>query len=220
MISADNLAAIAAEGGRILSFVRIDPDRRVPHYPTWTLRDLITHVASIHARTAVICRTLPQQSCPPIALPLGRDPCDWYEETLPAMIEALRDVGPEAEGWTLFPDRRVSTWERRMVVETGVHRWDAQEAIEQPEPLWPIVASHGLDEFSDLWLPRLGNVPTLKVEAVDLGRTWTFGPGEPFAIVKGTGSDIYLRLMARPGAALPPEWEAAVDSVPTPAGAA
>lgn len=220
MISPDNLAAIAAEGGRLLGFVRIDPDRRVPHYPNWTLRDLITHVASIHARTAVICRTLPQESFPPIALPDGREPGDWFEETLPVMIEALRDVDPEAEGWTLFPDRRVSTWERRMVIETGVHRWDAQDAIEQAEPLLPIVAGHGLDEFSDLWLPRLKDVPTLKVESTDLERTWTFGPGDPQATVQGTGSDIYLRLMARGKVSLPVAWEVAVDRVPTPAGAA
>ena len=219
MISADNLAAIASEGERIIAFARRDPDRRVPQYPRWTLRDLITHVASIHARTALICTSLVQERCPPVELPRGQDPCDWYEETLATMIEALRDLDPEAQGWTLFADRQVSTWERRMVIETGVHRWDAQDAIEAPEPLPPIVAMHGLDEFSHLWLPRLGRVPTLRVEATDLARSWTYGAGQPQATVAGTGSGIYLRLMARGETRLPPEWEAAVDAVPPPPGA-
>jgi len=218
MISGDNLAVIAAEGERLLAIVRRDPDRRVPQYPNWTLRDLITHVASIHARTAFICRTLPQESGSPMTLPEGRDPCEWYAETLPAMIEALHDLDPAAEGWTLFTDRRVSTWERRMVVETGVHRWDAEGAFGTPEPLLPRVATHGLEEFSDLWLNRLGDVPTLEVEAIDLKRSWRFGTGEPAYRVVGTASDIYLRLMARGDMRLPLPWEVAVAGMPTPAG--
>jgi uncharacterized protein (TIGR03083 family) len=220
MISAQNLEAIEAEGERILAYVRRDPDRPVPHYPKWTLRDLVTHVASIHARTALVCTALPQDGSPPIELPDGLDPCDWFAQTLRSMLEALRVLDPEAQGWTLFSDRRVSTWERRMVIETGVHRWDAQSASEAPEPLLPIVARHGLDEFSDLWLPRLGDVPTLRVEATDLGQAWTYGAGRPQATAQGTASDIFLRLMARPGVVLPVAWADAVDLVPTPPGAA
>jgi uncharacterized protein (TIGR03083 family) len=184
------------------------------------LRDLVTHVASIHARTAFVCTALPQAGGSPIEPPDGLDPCDWFAQTLPSMLEALRILDPEAEGWTLFPDRRVSTWERRMVIETGIHRWDAQSASEAPEPLLPIVARHGLDEFSDLWLPRLGDVPTLCVEATDLGQTWTYGTRRSEATVQGTASDLYLRLMARPGVSLPEAWATAVDQMPTPTGAA
>ncbi len=155
-----------------------------------------------------------------MTLPEGRDPCDWYAETLPAMIEALRDVDPGALGWTLFSDRRVSTWERRMVIETGVHRWDAQMRSRSRShccPSWP-----DMDSRSSVTCgcPRLGDVPTLAVEVVDLGGTWIFGDGEPRFRVTGTASDIYLRLMARGAVRLPAPWEAAVDAMPTPQGAA
>jgi len=211
------LAAIESEGTRLLGFASRAPERSVPHYPNWTLRDLVSHAASIHARTTVICTTLPQARCSPVRLPAGRDPFDWYAETLPEMVEALRSADDDAEVWTLYEDPRLRTWQRRMLIETGVHRWDAQQAVEEPDPLLPIVTSSGLDEFRELWLPRLGAVPGLEVTATDLGRSWQFGHGEPVSSVSDSASNLYLRLMARPGASLPPMWEAAVDAVPTPA---
>ena len=219
MPEADSLAAILSEGRRLVEYVRQDPDRLVPHYPSWTLRDLIAHVASIHARTTTICRTLPQAHFPVPELPVGREATDWFEQNLSEMIEALREVDPEAHAWTLFEDPRVGSWERRMVVETGVHRWDAQQAVEEPDPLIAVVATHGLEEFEDLWLPKLGDLPTLEVVATDLGRSWVFGTGKPAAMVSGNASDVYLRLLARPGVGLPAEWESAIDALPTPAGA-
>ena len=105
-----------------------------------------------------------------------------------------------------------------MVIETGIHRWDAQQGFEDPAPLLPIVATSGLDEFTGMWLPRLGDLPTLEVIAADLDRSWRFGGGDPIASVAGTASNLFLRLMARSGAELPPEWETAVDGLTTPAG--
>ena len=113
-----------------------------------------------------------------------------------AMVEALRDADPDLELWSLVPERTARAWERRMVIETGIHRWDAQSAFEDPDPLPPIVAAHGLDEFADLWLPRLGPVPVLEVTASDLGRSWRFGEGDASSWITGPASDLYLRLMA------------------------
>jgi hypothetical protein len=84
-----------------------------------------------------------------------------------------------------------------------------------PDPLPPLVARHGLDEFADLWLPRLGTVPVLEVTAHDLGTSWRFGSGKPVATVSGSASELVLRLMSRPGPRLPAEWERAVDGLPT-----
>ncbi len=217
MTSPERLACISSEGSQLLGYARRDPDRVVPQYPSWTLRDLVAHLACIHARTATICTSLPQQRSPTPPLPESRDPVDWFEETLPAMVAALGDADTDAEVWTLTPERRIGAWERRMLVETGVHRWDAQQALETPDPLVPLVATSGLDEFADLWLPRLGDVPTLELTAYDLGRSWLFGPGRPIVSATGSASDLYLRLMARPGAQLPTEWQVAVDGLASPA---
>jgi hypothetical protein len=69
-----------------------------------------------------------------------------------------------------------------------------------------------------MWLPRLGDLPALELVATDLGRSWHFGTGEPSRSVSATASELFLRLMSRPGARLPDEWEAAVDSLDSPAG--
>jgi len=217
MSEPQDLAIIEREGRRIIELGWHEPDRVVPQYPTWRLRDLVIHVAGIHGRTAVICRTLPAERIPTPRLPKGRDAFDWAEKQLDTMLECLRTADGEAEVWTLVPDPRLAFWERRMVIETGVHQWDAQSAVEDPGPLLPIVASHGLDEFADLYLPSLGDVPAIRLVATDLARSWTYGDGEPAATIEGTASDLYLRLMSRPGTSLPLEWEQAVDALRSPA---
>jgi len=213
----DDLTAIEHEGRRIIDFGRHAPDTAVPQYPTWTLRDLVVHVGGVHGRTTAICRTLPQARIPTPEPPGGTDPFDWAGAQLSGMLEALRSADPDAEVWTFVSSPRLAFWGARMVIETGVHRWDAQGAVEDPEPLQPLVATHGLDEFSALYRPRLGEVPTIELAATDIDRAWRFGDGDPAARVEGTASDLYLRLMSRPGVALPAAWEQAVDSLGSPA---
>jgi uncharacterized protein (TIGR03083 family) len=213
-----HLEAISTEGRRLLNFARRDLERVVPQYPTWTLRGLVTHTASIHARTIAVCSSLPQDRIPAPELPPGRGPLAWYAETLSAMVAAFRSADPHAEVWFFTADRTIGAWERRMLIETGVHRWDAQQALEDPDPLLPVVAESGLDEFGDMWLPRFGDLPALHVRATDIGRSWTFGRGNAGPPITGSASDIYLRLMSRPGVRLPAEWAAAVDGAGTPTG--
>lgn len=214
----EQLDTITTEGQRLLDFAARDLDQIVPQYPTWTLRDLVIHTASIYARTVTVCATLPQERIPAPHLPAGRDPLDWFRKSVSALVDAFSGTDPKAEVWFMTPDRSVGAWRRRMVIETGVHRWDAQQALEDPEPLLPFVAVSGLDEFGDMWLPRLGDLPTLEVTATDLGRSWKYGSGEPSTVAAGTASELYLRLMARPGASLPSHWETAVDGLAPPAG--
>lgn len=212
------LEAIRTEGQRLLGFARRDPARIVPQYPTWTLLDLVTHTASIHARTIAVCTSLPQDRIPAPELPPGREPLDWYADTLTGMLAAFEHTDPEKAVWFLTADRTVGAWIRRMLIETGVHRWDAQQAHEAPDPLLPLVAESGLDEFGAMWLPRLGDLPGLELTATDLQRSWTFGSGTSATAITGTASNLYLRLMARPGARLPTEWETRIDALPSPAG--
>lgn len=211
------LEAISTEGQRLLDFARRDPARVVPQYPTWTLLDLVTHTASIHARTIAVCTSLPQDRIPAPELPPGREPLDWYAETLAGMLAAFEHTDPETTVWFFTADRTVGAWERRMLIETGVHRWDAQQAHEDPDPLLLVVAENGLDEFGDMWLPRFGDLPALHITATDIGRSWTFGKGTAGSPITAAASDIYLRLMGRPGVHLPAEWTTAVDGAATPA---
>ena len=133
------------------------------------------------------------------------------------MLIALEQSDPATPVWGFWPDSSIGLWEQRMVVETGVHRWDADQAFGVEGGLNGTVALAGLEEYARMWLPRLGDVPTIEVIAEDLGRRWAYGEGMPAATVSGTASDIYLRLMSRPSSLdLPPAWAAAVDSLEPP----
>lgn len=219
MLSAENLAAIESEGRRLGEAVRREPERPVPQYPGWTLADLASHTASMHGRTILICTDLPSERIAAPQLPDGKDPVKWYEEILEEMLQVLEAADPEAPVWAFSSAPKVGFWERRMVIETGIHRWDAYQALGDADPLTSRVAEAGLDEFGEMWVPRLGDtsLPAMAVEASDLTRSWVYGEGEPQVAVTGTASDIYLRLMSRQSAVeLPADWAAAVEGLPPP----
>ena len=211
-----DLTALEYEAWRIIEFGRLAPDRAVPQYPTWTLSDLVVHVAGVHGRTAAICHELPQERISRPRLPEGADPFEWAAVQLSDMLDGLANADPSAEVWTFVDDHSLRFWVRRMVVETGVHRWDADSSSGEPEPLLDRVARHGLDEFDQLYLPRLEGVSPILLHATDLDRSWRMGDGDPTAVVEDTASLLFLRLMSRPGATLPTSWETAVDALAPP----
>lgn len=217
MLSAENLASIESEGRRLGDYAVRDRERLVPQYPEWTIADLVEHTGSIHARTTLIVKELPVDRISAPTLPEGRDVAEWYVENLEGMLAALRAADPDTPCWGFGSAPCVGFWETRMVIETGVHRWDAAQAFEEEDRLIDNVARTGLDEFDDMWLPRLDDVAPLTVVATDMDRSWTFGEGDPAEIIEGTASDLYLRLVARPSpVTLPPDWAAAVDGLPPP----
>jgi uncharacterized protein (TIGR03083 family) len=133
------------------------------------------------------------------------------------MLVALEEADPETPCWAFGPRQNLGFWERRMVIETGIHRWDAYQALGEESSLTDLVATSGLDEFGDMWLPHLEKVQPL--EAVDAvgGRSWVYGMGDPEVSIAGTVSDLYLRLVARPSPVdLPDDWAASVDGLPPP----
>ncbi|HXV71407.1 MAG TPA: maleylpyruvate isomerase family mycothiol-dependent enzyme [Acidimicrobiia bacterium] len=217
MLSAENLASIESEGRRISAYLRRDPERPVPQYPEWTMADLASHTASIHGRTTQIVTELPVERISAPTIPNGADVADWYDETLEGMLAALTDADPELECWGFGPSPSIGFWERRMVIETGVHRWDAAQAFQEEDRLIDNVARSGLDEFADMWLPHLGEVGTMRVTATDIDESWVYGDGDPVAEIEGTASDLYLRLISRPSpVGLPEDWATAVDGLAPP----
>lgn len=207
---------IRSEALRILELANRDLKRPVPQYPGWSMSDLLSHLASVHGRTRTTVSELAQVRVPVAQLPEHGDVPRWYEETLESMLEALAGADPDAVVWGFGSPGTVGGWERRMVIETGLHRWDACQAVGEIRPLLELVAGLGLDEFADLYLPRLAAMPPIELVATDLRKSWIVGDGDPEARPEGTASDLYLRLMARPGAVLPVEWATAVDALDPP----
>lgn len=211
------LESIESEGKRILELGRDDLARPVPQYPDWTMGGLLAHTGAILGRTSLICRDLlterPQSPRPEE----GDDVAVWFEERLTEVLAVFGDCDPSAPVWGFVPDPTVGMWINRMLIEVGVHRWDAEQAFLEPAPLLDEVAEAGLDEFGTMWFPRLGELDVLALTATDLGRHWHYGEGEPASSIEAPASEIYLRLMSRPSnVVLPDDWAAAVDSLEPP----
>jgi uncharacterized protein (TIGR03083 family) len=218
VLSADNLDEIRSEGERVLELGRLDRERPVPQYPGWLISDLVSHLGGNHARTTIICREFPTERPSAPRPPEGADILDWYQENLEGMLTALEESDADAPVWGFWPESTMGLWEKRMVIETGLHRWDAEQAFGEPAPLTALVARTALDEFGDMWVPRLGEVPgVLEVTASDLGESWSFGSGAGKGSATGSGSDIYLRLMSRASSVeLPDDWAMVIDALEPP----
>ncbi len=218
MLSAENLAAIRSDGERVLELGRLDRERPVPQYPGWLISDLVSHLGGNHARTSIICREFPTERPSAPRPPPGADILEWYEANLEEMLTALEESDPAAAVWGFWPESTIGLWEKRMVIETGLHRWDADQAFGEPAPLTALVGRTALDEFGDMWVPRMGEIPgVLEVTATDLGESWSFGSGAGKGTAAGTASDLYLRLMSRPSPVeLPLQWSGAVDALEPP----
>ncbi|MCI0426062.1 MAG: maleylpyruvate isomerase family mycothiol-dependent enzyme [Actinobacteria bacterium] len=207
---------IEIEGRELARIVVADPGAAVPQYPGWTLDDLLYHTTGTLGRTVIVCRELAQERVHSPRCPGGMRVPEWYEQTLGDLLAVFRETDPTTTVWGFGPDPTIGFWERRMAIETGVHRRDAAQAAGAETPLLDLVAVSGLDEFAEMWLPYLGDVQPLTLTATDLDRTWRFG-GDDGTQVRGTASDIYLRLMARSGGVtLPEDWARAVDGLAPP----
>jgi uncharacterized protein (TIGR03083 family) len=214
---AEPLELVVNEGEKLLALGREDLSRPVPQYPGWTISDLLTHTGSIVGRTTLICRDRLQERPSSPRIEEGGDPLSWFQGHLADMCDVLSTSAPETPVWGFGPNPNVEFWIRRMLIEVGVHRWDAEQAFGRPIPLLDEVAVAGLEEFPIMWLGYLGEPSTIKLSATDLGRDWVYGPGDPVHAVEGTSSDLYLKLMSRPSPVnLPEEWEAAVGSLTPP----
>jgi uncharacterized protein (TIGR03083 family) len=214
---ADALGIIESEGKRILELGREDIGRHVPQYPDWTMGGLLSHTGAILGRTSLICRDLLTERPPSPRPGEDDDLADWFEERLGEVLLVFRECDPTAPVWGFVPDPTVGMWINRMMIEVGVHRWDAEQAFVEPEPILADVAEAALDEFGTMWFPRLGDLSPLALTATDLGRHWHYGEGESVSTIEAPASEIYLRLMSRPSTVvLPDDWAMAVDSLEPP----
>jgi uncharacterized protein (TIGR03083 family) len=217
---------ITADGQRQITILRHhDPCTRVPSCPGWTLKDLLSHTAgawrwatsSLRGGDAHQGRILQ-------AAPLMMDELiDWAENALHELVDALAGYPPDRPTWT--PVGRIADtrwWNRKMAIETAVHRWDAEAAVQgKPANIDPATALDGIDEHVTEFLPgilaRLGadapsgtlllrpnDVPDERLLDLSLapqGLRVSQPEASPDTVVRGSASDILLWMWNRSGAA-------------------
>lgn len=198
-----------------------DLDTPVPACPSWRVRDLVSHVGSVHRMFRRVADEGWMRRPPRLEVD-DRPPVEddavaaWSRHETRALLTALERLDPTSPRWNFTDGPQVGAFViRRMLHETTVHRWDLQTAYALPAPLPRDVAIDGVHEFLEVQLPRSGDWPGPHSRVrivVDVKRLTDVHlvPGEqarvflasdgrwPFdARLVGAAGDVYLSLWGR-----------------------
>lgn len=214
------LELLRLDGEALARAAAKDLDARVPSCPDWDMAGLLLHTGQVHRHKAAIVRAGERDY--PAGLEAEDGPADqsalidWYLEGLETLINVLVESDPHAPVWSWGSDQHVAFWIRRMAQETAVHRWDAEAAVADPQPIEADLAVDGIDEMLGEFvrgeaIPYKGTKGDLSLQCLDAGAGWTIhlvpeavptfnartGPGK--ATVRGRASDLLLLLWRRVG---------------------
>jgi len=234
--------AFDREAGALATAAALGLEAPVPSCPGWTVAILLGHLtAGVYGSRIVALKALPADyqidRYEDLGLPVG------FKDWLWAVREDRTPGGPPPQGllelfratvaelgsllYCVDPATPIRTWwppqqtagflQRRMLLETAIHRWDAQLAHGQPEPIEPELAADGIDEIFDVLIPglrgrsdaaRSGAGETYHFHRTDGPGEWLirFAPDGPVvtrehrkgdAAIRGSASDLFLFLWHR-----------------------
>jgi len=208
MEPSEYLSAIRDQGSALLAAVANAPDARIQHCPDWDNTGLADHMRNVWGfMAAQVAAASPDKPARP-------DPDDTSTpgETLDSLMAILDNADPSDPAWNWCPDegRTVAWILRRMAHETAIHRWDAQNAAGDADPIDADLAVDGIAEALEVaWGFRLrGPAPDYPAASLHLHRTdgegeWmidavdgvlriTAEHGKGDVAVRGTASDLNL----------------------------
>ncbi|NOX31622.1 MAG: maleylpyruvate isomerase family mycothiol-dependent enzyme [Actinobacteria bacterium] len=149
----DHSAALAEHGRNL------DGDAKVPSCPGWTMQDLLQHTGHVYEMAATsLSAADPEMGRPPIEpRPEDVPVSEWFAAKADQLQTAFGLCGPDTPVWTFLGPKPASFWFRRMANETAVHHWDAAGIENADYSLDPNHAVAMIDEYLDLFLPRLAS---------------------------------------------------------------
>ncbi|MEP7046755.1 MAG: maleylpyruvate isomerase family mycothiol-dependent enzyme [Ilumatobacteraceae bacterium] len=187
----------------------------VPSCPGWTVADLLWHLAEVHYFWGSIVAdraTDPNGYSEPLR-PHDEGLAAFYRNSRAELLTTLRPADPSMPVWTWSDDNTAGFVIRRMAHETAVHLWDATDAAGLVNPLEPMLASDGIDEFLTHFLGDVLNGAaavdgSVHIHCGDVAGEWTIREGDDdFLItrehskadcaIRGAASDILLTLWRR-----------------------
>lgn len=173
-------------------------DAPVPSCPGWTVRDLAQHLGRVWHWAAAATRMSERPPRPTLTFAEDAEGLgDGLMTELALLLDAL-EGDADAPAWSFAPGHgTLRFWQRRQLVETALHRWDAARAAADEVEIDPDVALDGLDELAQVLVPlriaegRLAAGRSITAVA-DEGGAWILGKGESVAEVSGPASDLLL----------------------------
>lgn len=205
-------AQIIAETTLLAEAIKRAPHAKVRKYPSWDLAQLGRHVGEIHGWATGIVRS---QSTERVSRAKLTDvPADEVAGVLHigavALAEVLDACDPAGPVWGFAGDGTNAFWRRRMLLETTVHRWDAQDAIGGVTVVPHEVAVDGIDE--SLSVHVRANLPGGWTVEAD-GPSLSVSDGTTASHLAGGAVDLWLFVMGRGSlAGLDVEGDAALAS--------
>lgn len=209
---------MTADAAALAAAVRSAPNAPVACYAGWTLVELAGHVGQIHrwAGDVVERRASARPTGGYAAVPEVPTLPDWITVGAERLVDVLAATDPAEVVWTFHPtDSTVGFWRRRMVLETALHRWDAETALGRQAVVDDALALQGVAEALHLYMePRLagrevGGAGERVAFVPDGAAGWTVRlepdgvavaphPGDDAdAVVCGSALDLWLLLTCR-----------------------
>jgi uncharacterized protein (TIGR03083 family) len=216
------LRRLEADGEAFFAAAERDPTADVQACPGWNVDKLVGHMGRIHTWATQVVRSRTTERISSRLFPEGPDEpvqrLRWGRERHAELVDALNDLGEDDPVWIWSPEGigHGRFWHRRQAHELALHRWDAQRATGDPEPLDGELAADGIEELFAVFLTPTGGSTrqvstdgaTLHLHCTDRDGEWLvrFTPEGPSltaehakadAAVRAPASDLFLLLWNR-----------------------
>lgn len=187
----------------------------MPACPGWRVTELLGHVANGWEAFRVIVESGSTE--PPDfgrLAPTPEEPDDiarFAAERLALLVPVIGSSDPTRPVWTWSGIADVGFYHRRTLIETAVHRVDAEQAVGQVSPIDPDIAFDGVDELysvllagfdgaspaGSLHLHQTDGEGELMLTVVDGRIAVTHEHGKGDAAVRAGGADLLLTMYGR-----------------------
>jgi len=160
-----------ADGEAFFAAAERDPAADVQGCPGWNVDKLVGHLGRIHTWAAQVVRSRTTEPISSRLFPEGPDDptlrLRWARERHAELLDALSGLGEDEPLWIWSPEGTGPGrfWLRRQAQEMALHRWDAQRATGEPEPLDGELAADGVEELFAVFLPPGDRTPTRAVSS-------------------------------------------------------
>jgi uncharacterized protein (TIGR03083 family) len=153
-----------------------DMSVQVPTTPGLSLEQLTAHLGHMHKWSSQIVARRSEMSADTLAdmlaAPVDPTPIiisepadytaetiqDWLPGTAQAVIDAVKQEGPDAPVWTMIGPRPAGFWLRRRLHEAAQHRADAAIALGADYTLAPELAADGIGEHLERVVAQAGGL--------------------------------------------------------------
>lgn len=194
---------IASDSRLLAEAARKDLGAPVPACPEWSMRQLVQHLGGVQRFwTNIATRGLMDPREGRADLLDESDPglLEWFEAGARECAEAAATIDVDKPMWTWSHVKTAAWLPRRMAQETVVHRWDAQDALGDADPIDAELACDGIDEILHVFLPasdspKKGSGETVHLHTTDASGEWvvTLNDGDFSVTRKHAKGDVALR---------------------------